>query len=345
MSQRVAIITGITGQDGYYLTKLLLDKEYTVVGLVRRCSLSNNTDRIAPFLKHKNLILHNGDLSDSASLRSMIHLANSLNPRCLEIYNLAAQSHVQRSFEMPEYTLQIDAGGVLNLLEAIRSSPLKNKTRFYQASTSELYGKVVETPQKETTPFYPRSPYGVAKLYGFWITKNYRESYEMFAVNGILFNHESPMRGEDFVTRKITKGVVAIQKKQQTHISIGNLDAKRDWGHAKDYVEAMWRMLQTDVPRDWVVATGALHSVREFLEIAFTYIGKKLQWEGTGLNEIGRCVDTGQILVKVDPAFFRPAEVELLLGDSTDIREMLGWSPTFTFSELVKDMMVAEMAN
>lgn len=345
MSDSVAIITGITGQDGYYLTKLLLDKGYLVIGLVRRCSLSNNTDRITPFLQNKRLMIHHGDLSDSASLRSMITLANSLNPKCLEVYNLAAQSHVQRSFEMPEYTMQIDAAGVLNLLEAIRSSPLKDKTRFYQASTSELYGKVVETPQKETTPFYPRSPYGVAKLYGFWITKNYRESYGMFAVNGILFNHESPMRGEDFVTRKITKGVVGIHKNQQSHIAIGNLDAKRDWGHAKDYVEAMWRMLQTDTPRDWVVATGSLHSVREFLEIAFTYIGKTIQWEGAGLDEIGRCLETGEILVRVDPAFFRPAEVELLLGDATDIREKLGWSPNFTFDQLVNDMMSSELAN
>ncbi len=341
----MAVITGITGQDGYYLTKLLLDKGYTVIGLVRRCSLSNNTGRLTTLLQDPNLKIHYGDVSDGASLRSLMGVAAAMDPERLEVYNLAAQSHVQRSFEMPEYTMQVDAAGVLNMLEAIRASPLRDRTRFYQASTSELYGKVQEIPQRETTPFYPRSPYGVAKLYAFWITKNYRESYGMFAVNGILFNHESPMRGEDFVTRKITKAVAAIQAGRQDCLAIGNLDARRDWGHAQDYVEGMWRMLQADVPRDWVVSTGEVHSVREFVEAAFAHVGTQLQWRGEGLIEQGICVATGRVLVRVDPAFFRPAEVDLLVGDSSDIRNILGWSPTTTFSDLVKDMMHAELMN
>jgi GDPmannose 4,6-dehydratase len=240
---------------------------------------------------------------------------------------------------MPSHTLQADGAGVLNLLEAIRASPYKNKIRFYQASTSELYGKVVETPQNERTPFYPRSPYGVAKLYAFWITKNYRESYGMFMTNGILFNHESPRRGEDFVTRKITTGIRAVLAGTRSYIGIGNLDARRDWGHAKDYVEAMWRILQADEPNDWVVSTGEAHSVRQFVEAAFQEVGIHIVWEGTALNEVGKCAATGKVLIRVDPAFFRPAEVDLLLGDSTEIRTKLGWKPEFSFTMLVKDMM------
>ena len=341
MAGPAAIITGITGQDGSYLTELLLGKGYTVFGLVRRCSLNNNTWRIQHLLKHPRLLIQYGDVTDVSSIRSIISVATFHPPERLEIYNLAAQSHVQRSFEMPEYTLQSDGAGVLHILEAIRTHPLKDRIRFYQASTSELYGKVQEVPQKETTPFYPRSPYGVAKLYGYWITKNYRESYGMFATNGILFNHESPRRGEDFVTRKITKGIKAILDGTEKNISIGNLDAQRDWGHAKDYVEAMWRILQADEPHDWVVATGKTHSVREFITEAFAYAGITLEWEGHGLDEIGVCVNTGNVYVRVNPAFFRPAEVDLLLGDSTEIRTKLGWSPTFTFDTLVEDMMKA----
>jgi GDPmannose 4,6-dehydratase len=344
MTGRAAIITGITGQDGSYLTELLLGKGYTVYGLVRRCSLNNNTWRIEHLLKSSRLLIQYGDITDVSSIRSIISVATFHPPERLEIYNLAAQSHVQRSFEMPEYTLQSDGAGVLHILEAIRTHPLKDRIRFYQASTSELYGKVQEVPQKETTPFYPRSPYGVAKLYGFWITKNYRESYGIFATNGILFNHESPRRGEDFVTRKITKGIRDIMDGKQEHIAVGNLDARRDWGHAKDYVEAMWRVLQADEARDWVVATGETHSVREFITDAFAYAGITLEWEGHELDEIGVCVETGRVYVRVNPAFFRPAEVDLLLGDSTEIRTKLGWSPAYTFDTLVKDMMDAALS-
>jgi len=342
MSAPVAIITGITGQDGSYLTELLLDKGYNVYGLVRRCSLNNNMWRINHLLKNGKLHIQYGDVTDVSSVTSILSVATFHTPSKIEFYNLAAQSHVQRSFEMPAYTLQADGAGVLNILEAIRTHPLKDRIRFYQASTSELYGKVQEVPQKETTPFYPRSPYGVAKLYAFWITKNYRESYDMFAVNGILFNHESPRRGEDFVTRKITKAVRAIEAGKQEFLAIGNLDAQRDWGHAKDYVEGMWRILQTDEKRDWVIATGQTTSVREFVEEAFGYIGITIAWEGTGVDEVGFCVVTGKVYVRVDPAFFRPAEVDLLVGDSTEIRTKLGWAPTYAFHELVKDMMESE---
>lgn len=342
MADQVAIITGITGQDGSYLTELLLDKGYTVYGLVRRCSLSNNTWRIQHLLKHPRLCIQYGDVTDVSSINSILSVSTFNAPKRLEFYNLAAQSHVQRSFEMPSYTLQADGAGVLNILEAIRIHPLKDRIRFYQASTSELYGKVQEVPQKETTPFYPRSPYGVAKLYAFWITKNYRESYGIFAVNGILFNHESPRRGEDFVTRKITKAVRAIQVGKQQVLAVGNLDAQRDWGHAKDYVEGMWRMLQANEKRDWVIATGETHSVRGFIVAAFRYIGVNLKWEGTGLDEVGVCEEQGRVYVRVDPAFFRPAEVDLLVGDSTDIRTKLGWSPEYSFEELVKEMMEFE---
>ncbi len=344
MTGPVAIITGITGQDGSYLTELLLEKNYRIFGLVRRCSLNNNTWRIEHLLGNPALSIHYGDVTDVSSIRSIITAATQSNPDRVEVYNLAAQSHVQRSFEMPEYTLQSDGAGVLHILEAIRSSPHRDRFRFYQASTSELYGKAQEVPQTETTPFYPRSPYGVAKLYAFWITKNYRESYGMFAVNGILFNHESPRRGDDFVTRKITKAIRAIESGKQESLSIGNMDARRDWGHARDYVEGMWRMLQGNVASDWVVATGETHSVREFIEAAFAYIGKRLVWSGQGVNEIGVCALTGATLVRVDPAFFRPAEVDLLLGDSTAIRQQLGWKPSHTFESLVRDMMEAEVA-
>jgi GDPmannose 4,6-dehydratase len=344
MTGPVAIITGITGQDGSYLTELLLEKNYRIFGLVRRCSLNNNTWRIEHLLGNPSLSIHYGDVTDVSSIRSILTAATQSNPDRVEVYNLAAQSHVQRSFEMPEYTLQSDGAGVLHILEAIRSSPHRDRFRFYQASTSELYGKAQEVPQTETTPFYPRSPYGVAKLYAFWITKNYRESYGMFAVNGILFNHESPRRGDDFVTRKITKAIRAIESGKQESLSIGNMDARRDWGHARDYVEGMWRMLQGNVASDWVVATGETHSVREFIEAAFAYIGKRLVWSGQGVNEIGVCALTGATLVRVDPAFFRPAEVDLLLGDSTAIRQQLGWKPSHTFESLVRDMMEAEVA-
>ena len=343
MSGRSAIITGITGQDGSYLAELLLDKGYRVYGLVRRSSLNNNMGRISHIMNRINI--QYGDVTDVSSIRSILSVASFSNPERLEIYNLAAQSHVQRSFEMPEYTLQSDGAGVLHILEAIRTSPIKDRIRFYQASTSELYGKVQEVPQKETTPFYPRSPYGVAKQYGFWIVKNYRESYGLFATNGILFNHESPRRGEDFVTRKITKGIKDIQDRKAEHISIGNLEARRDWGHAKDYVEAMWRILQAEEARDWVVATGVAHSVREFVEAAFKHTGTILRWVGEGLEEVGICELTGKVLVRVNPAFFRPADVDLLLGDSTEIRTKLGWKPEYTFESLVEDMMDGDVKN
>lgn len=344
MAGPTAIITGITGQDGSYLTELLLGKGYTVFGLVRRCSLNNNTWNIQHLLNSSRLFIQHGDVTDISSIRSIISVATFHKPERLEIYNLAAQSHVQRSFEMPAYTLQADGTGVLNILEEIRTHPLKDRIRFYQASTSELYGKVQEVPQTERTPFYPRSPYGLAKQYAFGATRLYREAYGMFTANGILFNHESPRRGEDFVTRKITKGIRDIQDGKVTHISIGNLEARRDWGHAKDYVEAMWRMLQAEEPRDWVVATGVAHSVRDFVEAAFRYIGVELTWRGEGVDEVGVCNSTGNVLVRVNPAFFRPAEVDLLLGDSTEIRTKLGWAPQYTFDELVNDMMKAAMA-
>jgi GDPmannose 4,6-dehydratase len=340
---RVAVITGITGQDGSYITELLLEKQYTVYGLVRRSSTNNNMFRIQHLLSHPKLYIHYGDITDISSVTHIISVACSSTTGRIEVYNLAAQSHVQRSFEMPSYTLQADGVGVLNILEAIRNSQCRHRIRFYQASTSELYGKVVETPQKESTPFYPRSPYGVAKLYAFWITKNYRESYGMFVTNGILFNHESPRRGEDFVTRKITTGIREVLSGRLPHISIGNLEARRDWGHAKDYVEAMWRILQADEPSDWIVSMGEAHSVREFVEAAFREVGVTVAWKGTGLDEIGTCAATGEVLVRVDPAFFRPAEVDLLLGDSTEIRTRLGWKPEFTFDALVKDMMADAM--
>jgi len=332
-----ALITGITGQDGAYLAELLLGKGYEVHGIKRRTSLFN-TDRIDhlyqdPQEQNRNLILHHGDMTDSSSL---IRIIQQVQPD--EIYNLAAQSHVAVSFEEPEYTADSDALGALRLLEAIRILGLEKKTRFYQASTSELYGLVQETPQRETTPFYPRSPYAVAKLYAYWITVNYRESYGIYACNGILFNHESPVRGETFVTRKITRALARIKLGLQDCLYLGNLDAKRDWGHARDCVEAMWRILQHDVPEDFVIATGVQHSVRDFVDAAASEIGVRITWKGEGIDEKGYDAK-GRCVVAVDPRYFRPAEVETLLGDAAKAREKLGWASRTTFAELVAEMM------
>jgi len=342
MAQKVALITGITGQDGAYLAELLLSKGYIVHGIKRRSSLFN-TDRIDHLYQDKheanvNLFLHYGDLTDSSNL---IRLVQEINPD--EIYNLAAMSHVQVSFETPEYTANADGIGTLRILEAIRILKMEKKVKFYQASTSELYGKVVETPQSETTPFYPRSPYAVAKLYAFWIVKNYREAYDMFACNGILFNHESPLRGETFVTRKITRAVARIKLGLQKKLYLGNLDAKRDWGHAKDYVYGMWQMLQQDKPDDYVLATGETHPVREFVDKAFTEAGIEIRWEGTGVDEKGYDKKTNEIIVEVDPKYFRPTEVELLLGDPSKAQKELGWKHTYTFDALVKEMVQADI--
>ena len=332
-----ALITGITGQDGAYLAELLLEKGYEVHGLKRRSSLFN-TARIDhlyedPHEPNQRFFLHYGDMTDSSSL---LRIIQSVQPD--EIYNLAAQSHVQVSFEQPEYTANSDALGVLRILEAMRSLGLKDKTRFYQASTSELYGLVQECPQRETTPFYPRSPYGVAKLYGFWITVNYREAYGMYACNGILFNHESPLRGETFVTRKITRGLARIKLGLQKRLFIGNLNAKRDWGHARDYVEMQWLMLQQQEAQDFVIATGHQYSVRDFIERCAAHIDLNLSWSGDGVDE--RAVDgNGEIIVAVDSRYFRPTEVESLLGDSSKAKIVLGWSPRTSFDELVKEMI------
>lgn len=344
---KTALITGITGQDGSYLAEFLLEKGYEVHGLMRRSS-SFNTGRIEHLyldewvrdMHQKRLInLHYADMTDSSSL---IRIIQTIKPD--EIYNLAAQSHVKVSFDVPEYTAEVDAVGTLRLLEAVRILGLEKKTRIYQASTSELFGLVQEVPQKETTAFYPRSPYGVAKLYGFWITKNYRESYGMYAVNGILFNHESERRGETFVTRKITIAAARIAQGMQDKLYLGNLDAKRDWGYARDYVECMWLILQHPEPEDFVIATGEMHSVREFCTLAFAEAGINLRWEGEGVNEKGIDADTGRIIVEVDPKYFRPAEVEQLLGDPTKARTLLGWNPTKTpFKELVKIMVQHDM--
>jgi len=338
-----ALITGITGQDGAYLAELLLAKGYEVHGVKRRASLFN-TQRIDhlyqdPHEASPRLRLHYGDVTDSLN---MLRLVEAVRPD--EIYNLAAQSHVKVSFEAPEYTANADGMGVLRLLEAIRVLGLEKTTRFYQASTSELYGKVVETPQTEETPFYPRSPYAVAKLYGFWITVNYREAYGMHASNGILFNHESPIRGETFVTRKISRAVAAIEAGRQERLFLGNLDAKRDWGHARDYVEGMWRILQHERADDYVLATGETHSVREFVEKAFAVVGKSLAWQGSGADEVGVDAATGQVLVAIDPAYFRPAEVDLLLGDASKAKRELGWEPSTDFDTLVREMVEADLA-
>jgi GDPmannose 4,6-dehydratase len=325
-----ALITGITGQDGSYLAELLLEKGYEVHGIVRRSSLIN-TDRIDHI--YDQIHLHYGDLTDSANI---IALLQKIKPT--EIYNLGAMSHVKVSFEMPEYTGEVDALGTLRILEAVRLLDLP--CRVYQASTSELYGLVQEVPQRETTPFYPRSPYGVAKLYGFWIVKNYREAYGLHASSGILFNHESPRRGETFVTRKITRGLSRISVGEQDVLSLGNLDARRDWGHAKDYVRAMWLMLQQPEPDDYVIATGEMYSVRYFVEHAADYFGMNIVWEGEGLDEVGIDKYSGKTVIKVDPKYFRPTEVEQLCGDSTKAREILGWTPEIDFQGLVQDMVI-----
>jgi len=341
--RKKALITGITGQDGAYLAELLLEKGYEVHGIKRRAS-TINTARIDHLYEDPHLgynhhfILHYGDVSDASNI---LRLIQEIQPD--EIYNLAAQSHVQVSFEMPDYTAHVDGLGVLHMLEAIRTLGLTKKTKFYQASTSELYGLVQEIPQKETTPFYLRSPYPVAKLYGFWITKNYREAYGMFTCNGILFNHESPIRGETFVTRKITRAVARIKYGLQHALYLGNLDAKRDWGHAKDYVVAMWLMLQQDQPDDYVVATGETHTVREFVELSFKEVGIEIDWRGSGVEEVGFDTDTGRELVFVDPKYFRPSEVELLIGDPSKAERILGWKATTKLNELVKDMMTTEL--
>ena len=344
---KIALITGITGQDGSFLAEFLLQKGYEVHGILRRSS-SFNTARIEHLyfeewvrdMKQRRLInLHYGDMTDSSSL---IRIIQQVQPD--EIYNLAAQSHVKVSFEVPEYTAETDAVGTLRILEAVRILGMEKKTKIYQASTSELFGKVQEVPQRETTPFYPRSPYGVAKQYGFWITKNYRESYGMFAVNGILFNHESERRGETFVTRKITLAAARIAQGLQDKLYLGNMDAQRDWGYAKDYVECMWLILQHETPEDFVIATGEMHTVREFCTLAFQEAGIQLRWEGTGVDEKGIDVATGKVLIEVDPKYFRPAEVEQLLGDPTKAKELLGWNPRQTsFEQLVKIMVSHDM--
>lgn len=339
---KVALITGVTGQDGAYLAELLLQKGYSVHGIKRRSSLFN-TDRIDHLYqdqheKNVHFKLHYGDLTDSTNL---IRIMQEVQPD--EVYNLAAQSHVKVSFETPEYTANSDALGTLRLLEAIRILGLEKKTRFYQASTSELYGLVQELPQKETTPFYPRSPYGVAKLYGFWITKNYRESYGMFACNGILFNHESPIRGETFVTRKITRGVAKISLGMQEKLFMGNIDSERDWGHAKDYVEGMWRMLQQNEPDDYVLATGVKITVREFINMAFKEVGIHIKWEGRNESEKGIDVATGKVLVEIDPKYYRPAEVDLLVGDASKAKAKLGWEPKHSVSDLCREMVQSDL--
>ncbi len=337
---KIALITGINGQDGSYLAELLLEKDYYVWGIVRRAS-DINTQRIEHLYYNSKLIIKYGDMTDSSNLLHIMYEIKETYPDFdrLEIYNLAAMSHVKVSFEMPEYTADVDGTGVLRLLESIRSSGIMYKCRFYQASTSELFGLVQEVPQSETTPFYPRSPYGVAKLYGYWITKNYRESYNMFACNGILFNHESPRRGPTFVTRKITRGLNMILKGKRDELIMGNLDSKRDWGHAKDYVEGMWRMLQSDTPNDYVLSTNEFHSVREFIEKAFKLRGFMIKWKGEGINEIGYDEHSGRELIRVSERYFRPSEVEELLGDSTKVRTELGWEPKCTFDELVQEMV------
>lgn len=367
MKPKTALITGITGQDGSYLTELLLDKGYEVHGIIRRSS-SFNTSRIDhlynnPEILNNKLFLHYGDLVDTSSLHRLLE---KVNPD--EIYNLAAQSHVKVSFEIPDYTAQVDALGTLRFLDAIREVGIGKQTKFYQASTSELFGKALEIPQNENTPFYPRSPYGVAKLYGFWITKNYREAYNLFAVNGILFNHESPRRGETFVTRKITRAAVRILLGLQKNLSLGNLDAKRDWGYAPEYCEGMWKMLQLTQPEDFVLATGETHTIREFCELTLQELGVQLEWKGKGENEIGvvksfdqsvilnstkpdeeskstkqPSIQSGQTVVSIDPAYYRPTEVDILIGDASKAKQKLGWEPKVKFEELIKIMMKSDL--
>ncbi|XP_058461304.1 GDP-mannose 4,6 dehydratase [Malaya genurostris] len=343
-NRRIALLTGITGQDGSYLAEFLLKKGYEVHGIIRRAS-TFNTSRIEHLYadphthKQGKMKLHYGDMTDSSCL---VKIIASVRPS--EIYNLAAQSHVKVSFDLSEYTAEVDAVGTLRLLDAIRTCGLEKSVRFYQASTSELYGKVLETPQNEKTPFYPRSPYACAKMYGYWIVVNYREAYDMFACNGILFNHESPRRGENFVTRKITRSVAKIYLNQLECLELGNLDSKRDWGHAQDYVEAMWLMLQQDQPQDYVIATGECHSVREFLEESFKFIGRDIEWRGSGVGEVGVEKGTEIVRVRVNPKYFRPSEVDFLLGDASKAKAELGWTPKVTFLELVADMMKADIA-
>lgn len=342
MADKIALITGVTGQDGAYLARLLLDKGYIVHGVKRRSS-SFNTGRVDelyvdPHEADTRFFLHHGDLTDATNL---IRLIQEVRPT--EIYNLAAQSHVQVSFETAEYTANADGIGTLRLLEGIRILKMGDRVRFYQASTSELYGKVQETPQRETTPFYPRSPYAAAKLYAYWITVNYREAYGYHASNGILFNHESPLRGETFVTRKISRAVAAIELGLQKQLYIGNLDAKRDWGHARDYVEGMWRILQQNQPDDYVLATGETHSVREFIELAFRYVGRDIIWKGEGVDEVGVDNRSGAELIRVDPKYFRPTEVDLLLGDPSKAQEKLAWQHETSFPDLVNEMVAADL--
>jgi GDPmannose 4,6-dehydratase len=339
---KVALITGITGQDGAYLAELLLEKGYVVHGIKRRSSLFN-TDRIDHLYKdfHEKgvkFFLHYGDLTDSTNL---IRIIQNVQPD--EIYNLAAMSHVQVSFEVPEYTTNADATGALRILEAIRILGLEKKTKFYQASTSELYGKVMEIPQSETTPFYPRSPYAVAKLYAFWITKNYREAYGIFASNGILFNHESPIRGETFVTRKITRAVAKIKLGLQDKLYMGNIDSQRDWGHARDYVKGMWMMLQHNEADDFVLATGKTYSVKHFINSAFAEVDIKVEWKGTGIDEVGIDAKSGKEIVAIDPKYFRPTEVDILVGDYSKVKEKLGWEPIYTLDMLIKEMVKSDM--
>ena len=340
--KKKALITGVTGQDGAYLAELLLSKGYEVHGVKRRASLFN-TDRIDHLYQDKhrddvNFYLHHGDLTDATNL---IRIIQEVQPN--EIYNLGAQSHVKVSFEVPEYTANSDAVGTLRLLEAVRILKLEKKVKFYQASTSELYGKAQEIPQSENTPFYPRSPYGVAKLYAYWIVKNYREAYGMYACNGILFNHESPLRGETFVTRKITRAVAKISLGIQDKIYIGNLNSQRDWGHARDYVEGMWLMLQQEIPEDYVLATGVTTTVRDFCYMAFSEVGIEIKWEGEGNQEKGVDVSTGKVLVEVDPNYYRPTEVDLLIGDATKAKEQLNWQPKVTVPSLVKEMVASDV--
>ena len=331
---KTALITGITGQDGSYLAELLLEKNYKVHGLIRRNSTSDGTDRINHLLKLPSITLHYGDMTDFACLAQLI---KDIQPD--EIYNLAAQSHVKVSFSNALYTADANGLGTLRILEAIKLLGLEKTTRFYQAATSEMFGEVQSIPQREDTPFYPRSPYGVAKLYAHWITKNYREAYGMFACSGILFNHESPRRGETFVTRKITKTLAEIRNgKRILPLELGNLDAKRDWGHAKDYVEAMWLMLQQEEPEDFVIATGQQHTVREFVDAAFDYMGYSIEWVGEGLKEVAKDYGTGEVLVKINPEFYRPAEVDSLVGDCTKAKETLGWKHNYSFTQLVEEM-------
>jgi GDPmannose 4,6-dehydratase len=337
---KVAFITGITGQDGSYLAELLLEKGYIVYGMIRRSS-TNNTKQIDHIFYHERLNLRYGDITDIVSITNIVNEINDSIPdiHVVEVYNLAAQSHVQVSFQMPLYTCQVDAMGVLNILEVIRNCKRKHLYKFYQASTSELFGEVLETPQTEKTPFNPRSPYGAAKSYGFSIVKNYRESYDMFACSGLLYNHESPRRGINFVTRKITRGLNQILTGEIESLHLGNISSLRDWGHAKDYVYGMWLMLQQDIPKDYILASGTQHSVKSFVEKVFAMRGFNIAWSGNGINEIGYDIETNRTLIVIDPKYFRPCEVQTLLGDSSLAREMLGWEPKISFDELVQDMV------